>query len=719
MKKYQEFSILPLSFHEFNVDGGANDITFSVTEDCNLRCKYCYLVHKNSTKKMSFETAKKAVDYVLSARDIYNEKSVVWSFIGGEPTLEMDLIDKISDYIKEQMYLTNHPWLDNYMFSIGTNGILYHTKKVQDYIAKNRDHLSVAITVDGNKIKHDLQRVYPDGKGSYDDVVKNVPLWLEQFPGATTKATFSKGDLPYLKDSIIHLWNLGIKNIPCNVVFEDVWDENDPIIFEDQLRQLADYIVENDVYLDKENGVQFFSPLVGFPLSEEDKLNKFCGAGKMLAIDCDGRFFPCIRFTDFSMTKKQGLCIGDVDTGVLPSKMKPFESLSVCKMSSQECLDCEVASGCRTCTGLCYDESETGSIYHRTVSHCEMQKANVRAINYLWQKIAEKTGNSETIRAKKQNYIKSKHNKYLLIYTSDKEVPHCVYKNKTNQELNQEKASCVQMSDSMIERALDFAEKNNLKPIFIGGSNYDKPSNKFTRILNYKDINGFKTTNSKDMNQDILVFDNAVDSDYSSKTAILLIDKNNIGNISEFVIKLFSKCKAKHVDVMLRDIEFWEAQDLQEYENQLELISEFIFDNYDFDNFRYNFSVNVLDKNRIKKLKDCGAGKSSYTLAPNGKLYLCPAFYFEDEEKYYIGDLDNGFNYKYQQEIDLQESDCKDCKNLHCKRCVYLNKKLTNEYSISPEIQCRISNIEGQVADKLNQKINQKIKELKEEINSI
>ena len=64
-------------------DGKANNITFCVTEECNLRCKYCYLIHKNSFKKMSFETAKKAVDYFLNARDVYNEKSVVWDFIGG------------------------------------------------------------------------------------------------------------------------------------------------------------------------------------------------------------------------------------------------------------------------------------------------------------------------------------------------------------------------------------------------------------------------------------------------------------------------------------------------------------------------------------------------------------------------------------------------------------------------------------------------------------
>ena len=105
-------------------NGNANNITFCVTEECNLRCKYCYMVHKNNFKKMSFETAKKAVDYVLKARDIYSKKSVVWDFIGGEPFLEIDLIDKVSDYIKEQMYLTKHPWFDDYMFSFSTNGLL-------------------------------------------------------------------------------------------------------------------------------------------------------------------------------------------------------------------------------------------------------------------------------------------------------------------------------------------------------------------------------------------------------------------------------------------------------------------------------------------------------------------------------------------------------------------------------------------------------------------
>ena len=84
--------------------GVAKNITFIVTKDCQLACKYCYLVGKNDKERMSFETAKQAVDYILSHRNEFPESSVVWDFIGGEPFLEIDLIDKLCDYIKLQLY---------------------------------------------------------------------------------------------------------------------------------------------------------------------------------------------------------------------------------------------------------------------------------------------------------------------------------------------------------------------------------------------------------------------------------------------------------------------------------------------------------------------------------------------------------------------------------------------------------------------------------------
>ena len=85
--------------------GMAKNITFIVTKDCQLACKYCYLVGKNMKERMSFETAKAAVDYILGDRKQFAEESVVFDFIGGEPFLEIDLIDRLCDYIKQQLFL--------------------------------------------------------------------------------------------------------------------------------------------------------------------------------------------------------------------------------------------------------------------------------------------------------------------------------------------------------------------------------------------------------------------------------------------------------------------------------------------------------------------------------------------------------------------------------------------------------------------------------------
>ena len=121
-------------------EGVAKEVTFIVTKDCQLACKYCYLVGKNSNERMSFDVAKRAIDYILSKEDdkLFNQESVIWDFIGGEPFLEIELIDKICDYIKVQMYTLNHHWFNSYRFSISTNGLNYDNEKVQNYISKNK-----------------------------------------------------------------------------------------------------------------------------------------------------------------------------------------------------------------------------------------------------------------------------------------------------------------------------------------------------------------------------------------------------------------------------------------------------------------------------------------------------------------------------------------------------------------------------------------------------
>lgn len=145
-------------------------ITFIVTKDCQLVCKYCYLVGKNPNEKMTLDVAKKAVNKILENSYFFNEERVVWDFIGGEPLLEIDLITNIVDYIEMRLEALSHHWKNNYGIRITTNGLLYKSQKVQNFISKYQNILNLSISIDGTKRKQDLNRVFPNGKGSYDIV---------------------------------------------------------------------------------------------------------------------------------------------------------------------------------------------------------------------------------------------------------------------------------------------------------------------------------------------------------------------------------------------------------------------------------------------------------------------------------------------------------------------------------------------------------------------
>lgn len=377
---------------EYRDRGGSKsikNIIFIVTKDCQLACKYCYLVGKNSNEKMTWEIGKQTIDYILN--EFSQSKGIILDFIGGEPFLEIELIDRICDYFKFEAYKKELVCFNNYRFNVSTNGINYNSPKVQEFICKNKKHVSIGITIDGTKRKHDLNRIWKGTnkeRGSYDDVVKNIPLWLEQIPNAETKVTISSADIPYIKESVLHLYSLGIHEVNINCVFEDVWKEGDDRLFEEQLMELADAIIDGGYYNDYV--CSFFTEHIGKPMDCQMDNQNWCGAGKMLAVDAEGNFYPCMRFAKYSLRSKDALIIGNVRDGIDKNKLRPFLTLDRCTQSTQECIDCEVASGCAWCQGENYDAADTPTIYQRSTAICKMHKARVRANNYYWNKLYRK-----------------------------------------------------------------------------------------------------------------------------------------------------------------------------------------------------------------------------------------------------------------------------------------------------------------------------------------
>lgn len=361
-------------------------ITFVVTKACQLQCKYCYLVGKNQKGRMSFDIAQKAIDNILNEKRFLSIPSITFDFIGGEPLLEIELLENITSYIMFATRKLAHPWMDNFHLKITTNGLLYCDDKVQRYINKYRDKLRLSISFDGIRSKHDLNRIFPNGQGSYDKVMASIPLWREQFPEEGTKMVVSHEDLQFVKDSAIFLMHLGIKVFDINTVLEDVWKSGDDAIYEKQLIELADYIIDND--LEEDVRISVFDPNIGMPLDKDQKLNP-CEK-MLLAIDSEGNYYSCMRFIDYSLRNKKARVIGNIYEGINWNKLRPYKTIDNLSYSLPKCLECEIASGCKSCLAENYDSSISGSIYQRSVATCLMHKAKVRANNYYWNKLNHK-----------------------------------------------------------------------------------------------------------------------------------------------------------------------------------------------------------------------------------------------------------------------------------------------------------------------------------------
>lgn len=358
-------------------------ITFIVTKDCQLLCKYCYLVGKNSNERMSLSIAKQAVDRILSIEDKFLEEKVVWDFIGGEPLLEIELIEKIIGYIEYKLQELKHHWLNNSSIRITTNGLLYCSEKVQRFISKYHDILDISISIDGNKTKQDLNRIFPNGKGSYDLVLKGVRKWVMQFENVATKMVISSEDLPYVYESGVHLLELGVSRLDMNLVVEDVWRDGDDKILEEQLVRFADYVIEHNLHQDRK--LFIFEECIGKPFNPSFESSP-CGS-MMLSVDSSGSFYTCLRFAGYSLRSKKPRFIGNIKDGINYNLLRPYCILDELSQSPYKCLKCDVATGCRWCPAENYDSSLTSTVFERSTAICKMHKARVRAKNYYWYKL--------------------------------------------------------------------------------------------------------------------------------------------------------------------------------------------------------------------------------------------------------------------------------------------------------------------------------------------
>lgn len=165
----------------FNIIG-VSQLTLIVTEECNLRCKYCVYsgeYHNNrihSSNYMNKEIAEKAVNKYLECvkkdrRKNINKNPVI-GFFGGEPLLNFDLIKHVVEYSK-------NIYKGKISYTITTNATLLDKEKI-DFLVKNQ--FSLIISLNGNKYENDRLRVYPNNNGTYNTILEKLKIIYNEYP---------------------------------------------------------------------------------------------------------------------------------------------------------------------------------------------------------------------------------------------------------------------------------------------------------------------------------------------------------------------------------------------------------------------------------------------------------------------------------------------------------------------------------------------------------
>ncbi len=374
-------------------------VTFQVTDACNLACKYCYQINKGH-RQMSFETGKKFIDLIFDEEKnsgyVTLEKSpfIVLDFIGGEPLLEIDLIDKLVDYFIEKAFEMEHPWSYRYCISLCSNGVLYFEPNVQKFFNKHRGHLSLSITIDGNKELHDSCRIFPDGRPSYDLAVAAAKDWMDNKKGYMgSKITIAPSNVQYLNEALHHMIDLGYDEINANCVYEEGWELEHAQELYRQMKDFSDYLLENDK--EKEIYCSLYEDSFFQPKDVEDT-DTWCGGTNSLMLSCDpdGWLFPCIRYMESSLgDEREPVRIGHVDYGIYKTSeelqiQRCMDCVTRRSQTTDKCFYCPIAAGCSDCAA--YNYQVHGTVHSKATFICIMHQARALANVYFWNKLYQK-----------------------------------------------------------------------------------------------------------------------------------------------------------------------------------------------------------------------------------------------------------------------------------------------------------------------------------------
>lgn len=297
-------------------------LELSLSEGCNLACKYCYCATGRdmpSKGLMPEKIAKLAITWLFAVSGKSKEVSI--TFFGGEPLLNKDVLKVSVDYSQYLAKLHGK----KVFYSMTTNGTLIDDEIIA-YI--KRYNFGLMVSLDGPKCLHDNQCPTRAGDGSYDLAVNGIKRLMSKRRHVTVCGTMIH-PIPNVMELVKFYEDFGFTRMviskstnPINPSGVDFTDDDFKSFYKQEREEIIPWLIQkiNEGEKPKYNP---YGPIINNIENNNirPKVSPFrCGACRgTTTVGADGALYPCHRFVGM-----EKWIIGNILSGPDIDKCKEF-----------------------------------------------------------------------------------------------------------------------------------------------------------------------------------------------------------------------------------------------------------------------------------------------------------------------------------------------------------------------------------------------------------